>query len=290
VLDFDNDGRTDYSAIQNSGGAMLWHNLQSSNGYNAVSFGFFAGDIPVPSDYDGDGKADVAVWRAGNSGGQGVFYVLNSSNGAFRSINWGTAGDVPLMAEDFDGDGKADFVVTRPVNNQLVWFVLKSAGGFASQQFGLSGDKPVRGDYDGDGKADLAVYRPSNLSPVNTFFVLKSTDGALLTNTYGDSTTDRIISGDFDGDGKTDFAVWRMANGVWYWVNSSNGQFRGVQFGASGDLPTPGDYDGDGKTDFAVWRLNTAPNQSGIFYVNGSTNGFSATMWGQNGMLIPPVN
>ncbi len=287
VLDFDNDGRTDFSAIQNSGGTMLWHNLQSTNGYNPVNFGFFSGDIPVPADYDGDGKADVAVWRGGSTGGQGVFYVLNSSNGTFRSVNWGTAGDVPLMAEDFDGDGKADFVVTRAVNNQLVWFILKSTGGFASQQFGFSLDKPLRGDFDGDGKADLAVYRPANLSPANTFFVLKSSTGMLLTSTFGDSTTDRIISGDFDGDGRTDFAVWRSTTGVWYWLNSSNGALRAVQFGANGDLPTPGDYDGDGKTDISVWRPNSAPNQSGTFYVNGSTSGFSAVPWGQSGMLIP---
>ena len=290
VLDFDGDRRTDYSAIQNSGGTMLWHNLQSTNGYNAVSFGLFSGDTPVPADYDGDGKTDIAVWRAGSAGGQSVFYVLNSATGTFRSISWGTAGDAPQSNEDFDGDGKADFVVTRQVNNQLVWFILKSTGGFFSQQFGLSLDKPLRGDFDGDGKADLAVYRPASLSPANTFFVLKSSTGMLLTSTFGDSTTDRIVSGDFDGDTKTDFAVWRATTGVWYWINSSTGLVRAVQFGADTDLPTPGDYDGDGKTDISVWRPNAAPNQSGIFYVNGSTGGFSATVWGQSGMLIPGSN
>ena len=290
VLDFDGDRRTDFSAIQNSGGTMLWHNLQSTNGYNAVSFGLFSGDTPVPADYDGDGKADIAVWRGGSAGSQGVFYVLNSSNGTFRSVSWGTAGDVPQANEDFDGDGKADFVVTRAVSNQLVWYILKSTGGFASQQFGFSLDKPVRGDFDGDGKADLAVYRPANLSPANTFFVLKSSNGSLLTSTFGDSTTDRVVSGDFDGDAKTDFAVWRTTTGVWYWINSSSGLTRAVQFGADTDLPTPGDYDGDGKTDISVWRPNSASNQSGVFYVNGSTNGFSAVSWGQSGMLIPAAN
>ena len=32
--------------------------------FNAVQFGQ-AGDVPVAADYDGDGKADVAVFRSG---------------------------------------------------------------------------------------------------------------------------------------------------------------------------------------------------------------------------------
>jgi len=51
-------------------------------------------DVPVPADYDGDGKADIAVWRPG----EGYWYILKSSDGGVVQIQWGTVGDVPVSA------------------------------------------------------------------------------------------------------------------------------------------------------------------------------------------------
>jgi hypothetical protein len=73
--------------------------------------------------------------------------------------------------------------------------------------------------------------------------------------------------------------VWRGfgvgTSGTWYWLQSSDGGFRALNFGTGGvlgvgDQPVPGDYDGDGKTDQAVWR----PAAPSTFYVNRSTAGF----------------
>jgi subtilisin family serine protease len=282
VLDFDGDGRTDYSVIQNSGGTMVWHNYQSANGYAPISFGLFADDAPVPNDFDGDRKTDVAVWRNSN----GTFYVLRSSNNTFQAFQFGQAGDNPNVSQDFDADGKADFAVTRAVNGIMTWYIFGSTAGFSGFQFGAATDKPLRGDFDGDRKADLAVYRPESGSPANTFIVRRSSNNTQIAVPFGTSATDKIVPGDYDGDGKTDFAVWRTTNGVWYVLNSLNGSFSAFPFGAAGDLPTPGDYDGDEKTDFAVWRPNGAQNEAGIFYVQKSLAGFGAFGWGNSTMKV----
>jgi len=283
VLDFDGDGRTDYSAIQNNGGAMIWHNLQSANGYAPVSFGLFNDDVPVANDYDGDRKTDIAVWRNSN----GTFYVMRSQTNTVQAFQFGQAGDNPTVAQDFDGDDKADYAVTRAVGGNLVWYIFGSTAGFRSAQFGIAADKPLRGDFDGDGKADLAVYRLASALPANTFFVRKSANNEEIGITFGNSATDKIVPADYDGDGKTDVAVWRTTSGVWHYVKSSDGSVAALQFGAPGDLPTQGDYDGDGKTDFAVWRPNANQNEAGIFYVQRSFSGFTAFGWGNSQMKIP---
>jgi hypothetical protein len=87
----------------------------------------------------------------------------------------------------------------------------------------------------------------------------------------------------FDADGVSDIAVYRPSTGVWYALNSTDGNFQAVQFGIAEDRITPGDYDGDGKTDRAVWRPST-----GVWYVEKSSGGTIISQFGSTGDIPVP--
>ena len=214
----------------------------------------------TPFDFDGDGKADISVYRPSN----GTWYFLNSTAG-FSATQWGISTD-KIVPADYDGDGKTDTAIYRPSN--ATWYLLQTTAGFATTQWGNSTDIPVPGDYDGDGKADIAIYRPSN----GTWYILKSTGGINYTQ-FGFST-DIPVAGDYDGDGKADIAVFRPSNGTWYLLQTTAG-FGAVQWGISTDKLVPADYDGDGKADFAVYRPS-----NGTWYLLQSNVGFTSVQWG----------
>ena len=221
------------------------------------------------SDFNNDGKSEIAVYRGG------FWYYLDSFSGAFSGAQFGATTDKPAPA-DFDGDGKTDLAVFRPSNGY--WYILQSSNNqFRAVQFGASEDLPRPGDFNGDGQADLAVFRPSN----GTWYILYSNPiqpgNITFTGVAFGQSGDVPLLADFDGDGKSDIAVYR--GGFWYYLRSSDGQFRGTQFGQAGDVPTVGDYDGDGKADIAVFR----PSNGYWYRLNSADGAFVANQFGQNG-------
>jgi hypothetical protein len=81
-----------------------------------------ASDVPVAADYDGDGKAEIALFRPRDG-----TWRLRSPAGVIRTIQWGQAGDIPVPG-DFDGDGKADIAIWRLSTG--VWWVLPSRSNY----------------------------------------------------------------------------------------------------------------------------------------------------------------
>jgi len=228
-------------------------------------------------DFDGDGRADVFVYR----GTTGEWFTRNSSGGS-RSLLWGapTLGDIPVPA-DYDGDGKVDVAIYRSSTGE--WFINKSSGGSAVISWGAPalGDLPVPRDYDGDGKADIAVFRQSS----GTWFILQSTTGTGRQVTWG-AGTDVPVPGDYDGNGKADLAVYRPSTGQWY-ILYDNLTTSVSTWGAPawGDVPVPADYDGDGKTDIGIFRR---VNGTWLLHLS-KTNTVRTLTWGAAALGDIPV-
>jgi hypothetical protein len=297
--DYDGDGKTDlatYRPWDATHQHSMWWVLESHANYT-TQWGREWGaptDVPVPGDYDGDGKTDLVTYRPTDPPtGTTMWFVLEShANYTTQwSHPWGGPNDQPgpnvvyansrivyagpkvsevTRAGDFDRDGRTDLTVFR--RNSGTWYTRTSVSGYVTETsivWGTSTDLPVPGDYDGDGRTDPAYFRPST----GEWHILQSSTNYATNVTIGCGVTgDLPVPGDYDGDGKTDVAVFHPPNGQWQILKSSTGTTLTITWGTWRDVPVPADYEGDGKTDVAVYHPSNGQWQ--ILY---SSSGASAT-------------
>jgi hypothetical protein len=253
---------------------------------------------PMPADYDGDGKMDLAV-KMDN----GRVRIDNSSNGYgywdFDRPNYGGSSCHPAPA-DFDGDGRAD-IVTKCDDNGY-WHIDYSSTGFTgydvSYATGFIGPAyhAVPADYDGDGYADLGLKDDIDgywridyaRDYLGRGFWNVTVGGFGGREFFGSSF--HAVPADYDGDGKADLAVKDDVYGNWMidyardgfgGYNPSVPGFGGADFHGALFHAVPADYDGDGKADLAVkddyfggWMVDYA--QDGFGGYNPTAQGWGA--------------
>jgi hypothetical protein len=156
-VDFDGDHLTDLGALYQGRSPLdsLWFAVSSSGGSPFQIYFGDSTDVPVPGDYDGDGKTDAVIYRPAT----GLWYGPRTGAAAIAiQLTLGQSGDVPVPG-DYDGDGKTDPAIYRPSSG--LFFATLSGGGTKSSTFGAPSDVPAPRDYDGDGRTDFAIYRPN---------------------------------------------------------------------------------------------------------------------------------
>jgi hypothetical protein len=194
-LDFDGDGRRDigyWEPPKTLSGSGTFTALLSSESFstaagNIMSLQFGGvGDIPIPGDWNGDGRTDFAVFQPGgginrNDPTSTTAYWRSCPTASTATstscaappapIAWGTRSDTPQLGMEMDGAAGNEMSFYRPSTG--TWYYRNVAATFSgSKAIGTDDANVVTmpGLYDCDLLSDLAIYEPGTA----TFKLLRS--------------------------------------------------------------------------------------------------------------------
>jgi hypothetical protein len=181
------------------------------------------------ADFNGDGKADIAVATYWNQAA--VYVLLSNGDGTFQAPIMTTTPDYTytLAAGDFNKDGKMDLLVTTQsygcetgVAGGAGYLYLQGQGNgsFTVGQFVCTGGNspfyPTVGDLNGDGKLDAIIPMLQEDQVYEQGPVVLQGNGDGTFNRIGTLYVGEISAGaaiaDFNGDGMPDIAVLNNDN------------------------------------------------------------------------------
>ena len=237
---------------------------------NMTFLAFVLGTLPMkyavaatPGDYDGDGKADLALVDEDPPEDKTTVFVRKSSSnrGGELKYTFFPYGDF-VVSRRISGDAKTyPGIVHKPstAGAPLTWYWKTPSGAQESFQYGVLGDEPVPGDLDCDGTTDYVVVRDgtSDFWPGFKLWyaMLSSNPGVVHRQVFG-LANDRFKSQDIDGDGCDEIVALR--NDFTFYSKpffAGEEQTTAVQWGLGNDkFLWPADMDGDNIPNYAITR------------------------------------
>jgi hypothetical protein len=285
--DFSHDGRADLAVAGHNpagkGGiiVLISHGDVTFTPETPISLNFETPTVLAAGDFNGDGRADLAVVGVDSSSGSQVAALLGNGDGTFRTaapIFLGPLEPSIFVTGDFNGDGRVDLAVlgTDPSSESPVveLFTGNGDGTFATpSRIDVGKLVPTNlasGDFTGDGRTELVVAGVGLYGQQNAEVLVPDAHGTLRAEPpieLGDFSSITVVTGDFNGDHRADLAVAG--------VEPSGQEVIEVLMGrGDGTLAAPvtidlgnviaatlvsGDFNGDGRTDLAI--AGTGPDE-----------------------------
>ncbi len=150
--------------------------IGKTNGTFNPAVDYAAGTSPrslAIGDFDGDGRADLAVANYGTFVGSqftnsSISILLGNGNGTFQAPVTYLAGEGPLslVATNFNDDAALDLAVANDRSMNVSVLIGNGNGTFAPPVSYATGGSPrsvAAGDFNGDGQPDLAVVKDSGV-------------------------------------------------------------------------------------------------------------------------------